>query len=296
MRMKEIILSVVLCGILFPSAAVAQQVIPSQLHAMPVQIKIPLPNGQTSFGTGLYMMVSNKVFLVTAGHCLFKSLDPNDKTLINSTANLLSYASNEYPRLKNFGTLDLSKLQKDQRIKRHPTHDVAVVQFGFESADLTSFADLPGVVFNQSGLIHNWSPAGCVLLTNVPDGVETLILGYPEELVKPDLAWLKSLLETDIDFDYPLIRRGMVSQKNTTKGKIIIDSGVYGGNSGGPVLIVQHPSPEVTTFGIAGIITKFVPTETRVAPAVGVTNSILVNSGYGVAEPIDFALELMRQF
>jgi hypothetical protein len=46
---------------------------------------------------------------------------------------------------------------------------------------------------------------------------------------------------------------------------------------------------------MAGIMVKFVPAQTRVFPNAGFTNSVLVFSGYSVAEPIDGALELMRQ-
>ncbi len=46
---------------------------------------------------------------------------------------------------------------------------------------------------------------------------------------------------------------------------------------------------------VAGLVTQFIPIVTRTNSEVGVTNSIMVNSGYGVAEPIDYAFELMRQ-
>jgi hypothetical protein len=51
----------------------------------------------------------------------------------------------------------------------------------------------------------------------------------------------------------------------------------------------------MTSFKVAGLITQFVPVFTRIAPQLGVTNTNMINSGYGVAEPIDYALELMRQ-
>ena len=131
----------------------------------------------------------------------------------------------------------------------------------------------------------------------VPDGAETLILGYPTELVlrdSPDET-LKNLLESTVDFSSPLMRRGVISQKNQIKNLLIIDSGVYGGNSGGPVLVVSY-TPTGPMYLIAGIVTQFVPVKTRVEAEIGVTNSVMVYSGYTVAEPIDYALELMRQF
>ena len=119
--------------------------------------------------------------------------------------------------------------------------------------------------------------------------IRTYILGYPVEL-------LNNHMRSEVDFSRALIRRGIISQRNQQTGKLIIDSGVYGGNSGGPVLIVEHQTLDMTAYKIGGLITQFVPIVTRIAPDAGVTNSYLVNSGYGVAEPIDYALELMRQY
>jgi hypothetical protein len=193
--------------------------------------------------------------------------------------------------------LKLDQLQRDGRIKRHLHHDVAVVYLGNLRSKTNQFDCVNGAVFSVSGSIFQCDYSNnCTLFTNVPNGYEIVILGYPVELLKPALQWLTSALESQVDFEYPLIRRGIISQKNHKTQKFVIDSGVYGGNSGGPVFILQHPSMDTTEFRIVGIVTEFVPTETRVNPRFGVTNSILVNSGYGVVEPIDFAIELMDQF
>ncbi len=266
---------------------------PRDLSSMPVLITLPSNNG-TYFGTGIYFELSNKLFLVTAEHCIFDMSSTNASKLISSNAWLSSHVStNENLRLTNLVALNLEHLQRAGRIKRHPSHDVVVIYF---ANTILPFVDVNDVRLYLSGRVVDWNSESCVSFTNVPNGNETLILGYPLELLKPAMQWLTSALETQVDFNYPLIRRGIISQKNQKTGKLIIDSGVYGGNSGGPVVIVQHPSMDVTTFKIVGIITEFVPTETRVNPQIGVTNSILVNSGYSVVESIDYALDLMGQF
>lgn len=117
------------------------------------------------------------------------------------------------------------------------------------------------------------------------NGTDSYILGFPVEL-------LNDRFPLEVDFNYPLVRRGVISQKNQRTGKLIIDSAVYGGNSGGPVLVFN---PSNSLFMVAGLVTQFIPIVTRTNSEVGVTNSIMVNSGYGVAEPIDYAFELMRQ-
>jgi V8-like Glu-specific endopeptidase len=295
--MRKFILSVLLSGIVVPSM-VAQDVLPSALHAVPVLIELPTAGG-ISFGTGFYMVMGTNVFLVTAAHVIFASPDPNDTTLISSTIGLLSYDTNENARLSNTFTINLSQYQKEGRIKRYPTHDVAVLYAGTSEPPYRNVA-WSAISGHQSSATHTWGTNECTLFSNVPDGSQTITLGYPAELLKPDAIQLQSLekawAEADIDFDYPLIRPGSVAQKSLSKGKIILNSDVYGGNSGGPVLIVQHPSLGVTDYRIVGLVTKFVPVLTRDEPRIGLTNTVEVYSGYSVAEPIDYAIELMRQF
>jgi hypothetical protein len=292
--MRRLILSVLLFGSLFPFALLSEQVLPDDIHAMPVLIEIPLADGiNSSFGTGIYLHESNRVFLVTAAHCLFNPFSTDTSALINSNATISSLIGQKDAVLKDVLSFDLKRLQDGGRIKRHPTHDVAVIQFAnsrkSDTNDVTTDKLLPGVrVLVKSGNLTTWDTADCMVFTNIPDGNETCILGYPVEL-------LNTGIHSQVDFGYPLIRKGVISQKNQQLRKLIIDSGVYGGNSGGTVLVVQHEG-NVINFRVAGIITEFVPVATKVFPQVGVTNSVWVNSGYGVAEPIDYALELMRQF
>lgn len=296
--MKSFILSLGLSGILAPSVVGSQGILPASLHALPVQTEIPSTDG-TYFGTGFYMLMSTNVFLVTAAHCIFASTNPSDTTLMGSTIGLLSYGSNEMSRLSNFMTIDLSKLQLEGRIKRHPTHDVAVLCVGFSEFPFSNIGFF-AISGHQSSKTLTWVTNTCTLFSNVPDGSQSLILGYPEELIKPDMMQLgsfeKALTGADIDFAYPLVRWGSVSQKNLAKELLILNTDVYGGNSGGPVLNVQHTSSDTPTYKIIGIITNFVPALTRVIPEAGITNSIEAYSGYSVVEPIDFAIELMRQF
>src|ERR1039458_6809301 len=53
--MKHLILSFFLAGILFPPLASSQPVLPQDLRCMPVLIRIPMIDGGTSFGTGVYL-------------------------------------------------------------------------------------------------------------------------------------------------------------------------------------------------------------------------------------------------
>ena len=193
-------------------------------------------------------------------------------------------------------SLDLKLLADEGAIKRHATHDVAVIRIAVLGVTLTNglseMSMLGGVNVlspkEQTCTSFDIEDAG-TLFDNVLDGSDSYILGYPVEL-------LNTGFPIEVDFNFPLIRKGVISQRNRNTRKIILDSGVYGGNSGGPVLMVQHRSLAVTSYRVVGLVTQFVPVSTRMFPQVGITNSVYVNSGYSVVEPIDYALELMNQF
>lgn len=289
--MRKLILQVFLMGALLSLKA---SPLPAELPCLPVLIKIPLTTN-ASFGTGIYLSESNKLFLVTAAHCIFDVRSTNRSQLINTNAIVSSLLPQSEATDKEVFTLDLKQLNEKGLIKRHQNHDVAVIYIATTTA--------PN---NGSVTLSNFSPGAkrlplagrgttyfttdiCTLFANVLDGNETYILGYPVELFNKNYP-------PEVDFEHSVIRKGIVSQKNKQTRKLIIDSGVYGGNSGGPVLIANDISIGVTEFKVIGLMTQFVPVETRIFPQAGITNSVFINSGYGVAEPIDFALELMRQY
>src|SRR4051812_7815785 len=48
--------------------------VPPDIRRMPVFIQIPVPDGSGNYnGTGIYLLESNRFFLVTAKHVLFNS-------------------------------------------------------------------------------------------------------------------------------------------------------------------------------------------------------------------------------
>ena len=289
--MRNSVLSVLLFGTLFTVSA--DQIVPEYLNAVPVFIEIPLldkPN--CSYGTGMYMSESNKTYLATAAHVIFDIKSTNRLQLINSNATLYSFARDEQTKGRDVVAIDLKRLLHENLIKRHRTHDVAVIRIAAYTQPLTN-GPLPfkwedGVQpkILPSNSLTTWTGEKLWMrFAEVPNGTDSYILGFPVEL-------LNERFSLEVDFNYPLVRKGIISQKNQHTGKLIIDSAVYGGNSGGPVLVF---SPDDRHFKVAGLVTQFIPVMTRTNNYVGATNSIMVNSGYGVAEPIDYALELMRQ-
>ena len=290
--MRNLILLCLVTRILFPVIGAAQVVFTETIHTMPVSIEIPLPDGiRSSHGTGIYLSESNKIFLVTATHVIFDLFATNKvDTLINTNA-ILTCDADEKDK-KNILRLNLERLSAEGLIKHNPSHDVTIIQIGTYVLTNTAIewgdAITRPLGTNSTFVVSDASYA-CRLFEEVPMGNDTYVLGYPISLFNGQ--------PSEIDFDRPLVRKGVISQKNQKTRKLIIDSAVYGGNSGGPVLVVEHPSLEVTVFKIVGIITQYVPAEAKIDLSGGVTNktSVKFNSGYGVAEPIDYALELMRK-
>src|SRR5438552_267375 len=61
---------------------------------------------------------------------------------------------------------------------------------------------------------------------------DVFVFGYPSSI------GLKNIPQ--IDYDRPLLIKGIVAGKNAKANTIVLQGFVYPGNSGGPVLQVQH--------------------------------------------------------
>jgi hypothetical protein len=70
---------------------------------------------------------------------------------------------------------------------------------------------------------------------------------------------------------------------------IILDCAVYFGNSGGPVIQVEPYSPFQTHFAVIGVVSEYVPFADH-----GRRFQYLNKSGYAVAVPMNFVLELLK--
>jgi len=121
--------------------------------------------------------------------------------------------------------VDLDCLNKGGFVKPHPSRDLLVIQ-------------LAKGTFNHG--VSSSNPPNCLVWFNIDEqvqtaekilvGDDTLMFGYPVELLKG--------LSREVDFDLPLVRRGTISQKNPKTGKFILDSSSFGGNSGGPLIVI----------------------------------------------------------
>ncbi len=117
---------------------------------------------------------------------------------------------------------------------------------------------------------------------------QVFIFGYPTSL------GLKNIPQ--IDYSKPLLRSGIVAGTNQDLKTIILDCPAYGGNSGGPVLEVEVEGLG-RKYRVIGVVSEFVPAVQtwRNSPQASI-NASVYNSGYTVATPMDFVLDLVAQF
>lgn len=240
--------------------------------------------------SGFYYRTGSNMYFVTAKHVLF---DPQNGKLRGDQATLVSYA----PGLDNdpkkiIRSISFGELMKDNRIETHPKHDVCVVRFAQmgKKDDGSLYFVYSGRFFRDVEGQHsvigiaepNTKRYKDVLISN-----EVYIFGYPRSI------GIKQMPQ--IDYDMPLLRRGIVAGKNSGPGTIIIDCPVYYGNSGGPVCEVESEGLE-TRFRIIGLVSQFVPFveqwENKTHHYVNVEMS---NSGYSIVSPIDAMFDLIEK-
>ena len=267
----------------------AGRAIPDDNLSYPVLITL---DGER-FASGFYLQDGAFLYLVTARHALFA--DP-PQALRSKSATLLSYPSDHRETGRILFRADLEGLQQQGFISSHPTHDVAIIRLAtmVKSGDQGKQFLYPSLIqlveAAPSGLLAA-SISGTKTFAEVLTANEVFIFGYPKSL------GFKALPQ--IDYDRPLLRKGIVAGKNRKHKTIILDCPIYRGNSGGPVLEVEQAGPGNQRFRIIGVVSQFVPfAETWVNTSQGYSNIEISNSGYSVVTPMDMVLELvtaMRQ-
>lgn len=251
--------------------------LPDNNLAYPVLITWATEQGRGS-GTGFYIDTGKFVFLVTAKHVLF---DENTGFVKATSFNAVSYSKDPNEQISNSASVDISKLQPENLVK-HPSQDVVIVRM-FSNAEGNKISPLPGIT------AHSYAKAGITVVPlsgikkydEVLVGNDAILLGYPTSLglkVMPQL-----------DLSRPLLRKGIVAGKTPRTHSLILDCPAYFGNSGGPVLEIDQQSPASRNFLIIGIVSQYVPYAES-----GTMFAMQINSGYSIATPMDFVLDLMK--
>jgi len=267
----------------------ARRLIPDSNLAYPVLVILKNKTGATfGFGSGVYLGTATAEYLVTAKHVIARGL-PNEKTheaeIPDMVLELISYSVDQPAPKRVLLRLDFKALLDAGDVRPHKSRDVAVIKIGMlkEQPDksLMSFFSpaVAKVEFPESGLVH----AGMIAVRKFDDvlvGNDAILYGYPASLGLPESPQFDPLR--------PLLRRAFIAGKDQQKHSLIIDGSVYRGNSGGPLFEID-PEPPDTYFHLVGIMTEFIPLAER-APDF----TMLLNSGYSIAEPMDFVLELTQ--
>jgi trypsin-like peptidase len=274
-----------------PATLKAERVIPDSSLGYPVLITSKsCPPALVPQASGFFLKTSDSLYLVTARHVFFDNSSPAPQLICKQTE-LVAYSPNPKETGKNRILLDLVALNASGDLKKHATHDVAVVRIGtftqMDGKEKTDF--LPGVQDLES------LPSGIVTVSldsvkkfdQVLAANEIYIFGFPSSIGFPNVP--------QIDYLKPLIRKGIVAGINERRKTLILDGFVFHGNSGGLVLEVEQPEAQAKKARVIGVISQIIPV---VASSLNPNSSHAAtekyNSGYSVAEPMDMVLELVE--
>jgi S1-C subfamily serine protease len=254
---------------------------PGNEQAVPVLITAQdEKTNDLGWGSGFFLMESNRVYLVTARHVLF---DPANSSLRSPRAKLTYYPHWATNTTNIEMVISLSALNGIGFIKTSTNADIAAIHL----ADQMKNGDWQfiGQVSTKNSELGLQTVDASMLrgFADIEIGSPLFTFGYPESIGLRNIP--------QIDYDRPLLHSGVVSQKNLSKKTIIIDCPIFPGNSGGPVVVIDTPQFGKPQFYVIGVAIEFVP-------YFEVFQNKLVssqNSGYSVVEPIDKVLPLVRQ-
>jgi len=267
-----------------PRGGEATREIPDDNLAYPVLISLETGSN----GSGFFLNNDSRIYLVTASHVLFDETSGNLKA---KKAKLLSYSIDPKETERNIIQLDLKALVESNRVRKHSSEDIAVVFIAMSKENPETgqrpLSVVPGVVVIQkapSGILGvnsgSVKPFKEVLTAN-----PIYVFGYPTSLGMAEIPQIDPLR--------PLLRFGIVAGTNPDRKTIILDCPSYPGNSGGPVLEVEHVDLGKKNFKVIGVVSQFIPfSESRVNITHKDKKITVPTFGYTVAVSMDAVIEL----
>lgn len=246
--------------------------------------------GDKSMGSGVFLSDENYFYLVTAKHVLF---DKINGSLTNKKVNLISYRGSLDERYKSVIAIELLELYNADLIRVHPKQDLAIIRLG----KIRNFSNGTFKIDYEKYIksIIQGEEEGHLIsasINNIKSFDDTIVgnniylFGYPASIGLEKVP--------QVQRDIPLLRRGIVAGKNQKLRTIIIDSPVYFGNSGGPVIMTEQNNLLGRNFYLIGIVIEFIPfTETWFNNRYNTHYTNLSNSGYSVVAPIDAIKDIL---
>jgi hypothetical protein len=239
-------------------------------------------------GTGFYCFTTQRVFLVTAKHVLFGK-DPASTNLLTRECTLISYGQGTNSELRLTNVVALDELSSRGMVRFRTTHDVALLVLGERDPATGQVRWFSGVKAPpQGGKAFGFGMEMVARFGEINAGSEAYIVGFPRSLGQSKLT------PSAVDPDRPLFRRGIIAGKDPSSMNLVVDAAVYQGNSGGPLILMLRPNGQSEVLRLAGVVTKFVGFERVLTDNrdQGLVVEI-VNSGYSIAVPMDFVLDLL---
>lgn len=256
------------------------------LNNLNYPVKILIGSGS---GSGFLIGYEKKIYLVTAKHVIYQQNQiTKESVLLNSKAVVVCHTfldGNIMPSSKKY-EIDLVMLSKEKNLIPHATADIVMVKLG-------DFDDELKINF-VSGILITQQSNGAIVYYNMSDARnfkeaeitnEVFVLGYPVSLSSSEMK--------QIDYDSPLVRKGIIAGKNYKNKTIILDCPVYGGNSGGLVLEINANNNKIHLIGVVVQYVPFIDIWKNVRfPELHNTN--YQNSGYSIALPVDNIFDLIK--
>jgi trypsin-like peptidase len=244
-------------------------------------VQLELQSG--GMGSGFFFTTGSAYYLVTAKHVLFADSQKLKSNLLVVTA----YHGVQLFEKKCKWKIDLAELDRAGLVRKHSEYDVSVLKLG----EVKSFPDgekyikyfsgveklTYGGIINAFGL-EQYKKFDDILVSN-----EIYISGFPTSV--------GNIKYPRFEYTKPLFKRGIIAGLNAIDKYIILDCMVFFGNSGGPVIEKETVSLGNTQYKLIGLVVEFIP---FIDQSYRYGNITITNSGYSVAVPMDFALELMQ--
>lgn len=250
-------------------------------------------------GSGVIAYYKDSIFLVTAKHVIWTNLEPQ-APLRASMLVSLTHAKPYVPGKKPVVLItDLVAADRAGDLRKHPKRDIAVLRI--QETRVTN-----GIATATRFLSHTQTrsePGPLELSTanleystkydEANPGADVVFAGFPTSL---GLSRAPQLGPHE-----PLVMKSILSGKNPVQKTLIIGSPVYHGNSGGAVWKVSESFGQSTnglvfnrSISLLGVMTQLIPYDQSRLYEQATTNVNLTVSGYSVAEPMDFVIELLE--
>ena len=244
-----------------------------------VSIDFPLSNED---GSGFLYRDSLSIYLVTAKHILYDTdatagrlilkyesckinfnLNEKDSLLSNDSYVVNLKDLNEFGKIAAVSTSDLAVVKLGE-VRKHPVSDSLIVVDFYNKVSRTT-SNVP------IGLLEAVRKPHVIQADEVYEGYDIFLFGFPNSLGVKSIPQFSRYR--------PLIRKGLIAQFNPISRRFILDAAAFGGNSGGPVVILKR-----NNFYFCGIVVENIPVNTY--------GDYVGNSGYSVMESFHYLEEL----